>query len=63
MTEAQTKSHDNDQNSYFEQEKNQDHISLHREVEGGRDNIRTKNKQEHTIPKPHRRKRRQLTGW
>ncbi len=63
MTEAQTKNHDNDQSSYFDHEKNQDHFSSHREIEGGRDSIRTKNKQDNLTPKPLRRKRRQLTGW
>ncbi len=63
MAEAQIKNHDSVQSSYFDNEKNQDHVSSHSEVEGGRDNLRTKNKQENPIPKPVRRKRRQLTGW
>ena len=63
MTNLEIKNQDNDQAHNYDHEKNQDHISSLSEIDGGRDSVRTKNKQESSLPKPLRRKRRQLTGW
>lgn len=65
MTDTIIKNHEMDQSICFDIEKNQDqdHEALNSDLVRGRDNLRSRIKQETSTLKPLRKRRRQLTGW
>ena len=63
MYDAQIKNHEMDQSICFDIEKTQSCDALNSDMVRGRDNLRSKIRQESSTLKPLRKKRRQLTGW
>lgn len=63
MEDTQIKNHEMDQSICFDIEKTPDNDALNSDMVRGRDNLRSKMRQESSTLKPLRKKRRQLTGW